>query len=66
MAILEPTKHEKKSSLKISLEDTLIERIKNYCEWSGIDEIDSFLSQAATFVFKKDKDWRAIEKTDSV
>ena len=34
-----------------------------YAERSGNDEIDSFLSQAATFVFKKDKDWRSIEKT---
>ena len=62
MAILEATKREKKSSLKVSLDDILIERMKRYCDWSGIDEIDSFIAQATEFVFKKDKDWAAFEK----
>ena len=41
MAILETTKREKKSSLKVSLDNTLIESMKSHCEWIGSDEIDS-------------------------
>ena len=63
MAILEATKRQQKQSVKVSLDENLLERINRYCQWSGIDELDSFIAQAAEFVFKKDKDWRAIEKT---
>lgn len=54
----------KKQDVKLKLTVSLIEEIKNYCSWAGIENnLDHFFSEAAALVLRKDKDWIATKQT---
>jgi hypothetical protein len=53
----------KKQDLKLKLNNSLIEEIKSYCIWAGIENnLDHFFSEAASMVLRKDKDWIAAKR----
>lgn len=66
MALITPKIKTKKIQTRISLDEMLLSQIKTYCDWAKIEKIDDFVEQAIEFVFAKDKDWRALQRTDTV
>ena len=63
MALINAKKITDKEKIKLELDKEIFTEIKNYCAWAGIDEIDHFFEQAATFIFSKDKDWKSSKRT---
>jgi hypothetical protein len=59
MPIIKPKQKNEKEQIRISIENRVLEKIKQYCEWAGISKQDEFFEQAAEFVLSKDKDWLA-------
>lgn len=57
MALITVKKKPEKVQVRISLENHLLEKIKQYCEWVGITKHDEFFEQAAEYILSKDKDW---------
>lgn len=57
MAIIKAKQKQQKEQLRINIDKNLHEKIKQYCEWAGVQKIDDFIEQAAEYVFVKDKDW---------
>jgi len=55
MAILQPSIN-KKTKVKLIIDETLLSQIKQYCKWANLEEED-FFTQAANYIFKKDKEW---------
>lgn len=62
MPIIKAKKKIEKEQIRISLDTSLIAKIKKYCEWAGVQKTDDFFEQAAEFVFSKDKDWGALQE----
>lgn len=60
MPIIKAKQKQEKEQLRINIERGIYEKIKQYCEWAGVQKVDDFIEQAAEFVFSKDKDWLAI------
>lgn len=58
MALLQSSEKIEKASLRISVEKSILDRAKQYCEFAGIKKLDEFFEKAAEFVMKKDSDWR--------
>jgi metal-responsive CopG/Arc/MetJ family transcriptional regulator len=57
MAIIKVKKKPEKEQVRISIENQLLEKIKQYCEWAGVTKHDEFFEQAAEYILSKDKDW---------
>lgn len=63
MAIISGARASNKEKLKVEISAEILEKIRNYCQWSDIASIDYFIEEAACFVFAKDKDWKAHQKS---
>ncbi len=37
----------------------MIDEIRAYCKWAGIEKLEEFVEQASQWILKKDKDWQA-------
>lgn len=57
MPIIKAKQKQEKEQIRISIENRILEKIRQYCEWAGIGKQDEFFEQAAEFVLSKDKDW---------
>ncbi len=57
MSIIKSKEKSKKEQIRISIEKHIAEKIRQYCEWAGVDKTDEFFEQAAEFVLAKDKEW---------
>lgn len=62
MPIIKAKQKQEKEQIRINIEKGIYEKIKQYCEWAGIQKCDEFFEQAAEFVFSKDKDWCALQE----
>jgi len=58
MALLKPIKKNIKKYIRISLHTSVLDEMRNYCQWAGIEKLDDFMELAAQFIFKKDKNWK--------
>lgn len=58
MALISAKKIADKEKIKIDIDIDIYAEIKSYCAWSGINELDYFFEEAATFIFSKDKEWK--------
>lgn len=58
VSLLKPTKKAAKKYVRISLQESVLEEMRNYCQWANIQKLDDFVELAAQFIFKKDKDWK--------
>ena len=57
MPIIKPIDQQRKEACRIKLDAGTVDKIRQYCEWSGVKKLDEFFQQAAEFVFTKDKEW---------
>jgi hypothetical protein len=62
MAIINGTRAVKKSNINLEINAEVLEQIKTYCAWANISDVSFFFEEAATFVFAKDKEWKAHRK----
>jgi hypothetical protein len=62
MAIINSNRFNKKSKIKAAISSEIFEKINAYCKWANIDDIGFFIEEAASFVFAKDKDFKAAQK----
>ncbi len=60
MPIIKAKQKQEKEQIRINIEKGIYEKIKQYCEWAGVQKYDEFFEQAAEFVLSKDKDWLTI------
>jgi len=58
MPIIKAKEKMTKEQMRISIEKNIIDEIKQYCEWAGVQKIDDFVEQAAQYILSKDKDWQ--------
>ena len=58
MALLKPINKPQKRYVRISLQTSVLEEIKLYCQWAKIQKLDDFFELAAQHIFKKDRDWK--------
>ncbi len=57
MAIIKVKEKPEKGQVRISIENSILEKINQYCEWAGVKKTDDFFEQAAEYILSKDKDW---------
>lgn len=57
MPIIKAKENIKKEQLRISIEKSIADEIRQYCEWAGVKKADDFFEQAAQYILSKDKDW---------
>lgn len=62
MAIINGARAFKKNNINVEINAEVLEQIKAYCSWANISDISFFFEEAATFVFAKDKEWKAERK----
>jgi len=60
MALITAKKINDVEKIKVEINKEIYAEIQRYCQWAGINEIDHFFEEAATFIFSKDKDWKKI------
>ena len=60
MALITAKKPSDVEKVKIEINKNIYEEIQSYCQWAGIDKIDHFFEEAATFIFSKDRDWKKL------
>ena len=58
MALLKPINKTTKKYVRISLQGSILEEVRNYCQWANIQKLDDFFELAAQYIFKKDRDWK--------
>jgi hypothetical protein len=63
MAIIKNKNIQSKKPITAKIDGTVLRKIEQYCEWSGIYDLGYFIEKAAEYVFKKDIDWKQFKKT---
>ena len=58
MPLIQNKPPSKKVTFKAKIESTIQDQIDDYCSWAGVNDPAVFLSEAALFLFKSDKDWK--------
>ncbi|MBA2650238.1 MAG: hypothetical protein H0U75_11745 [Legionella sp.] len=58
MAIIKSNKSIKKEKIKVDMNSEVLAKIKEYCQWAQIENIDFFIEESALFVLAKDKEWK--------
>ena len=64
MAIINGNRCVTKEKIKTTISSETISKIEEYCNWANIDDVGFFIEEAASFVFSKDKDWKAYQRTN--
>ena len=59
MPIIKSKEKPEKEQVRISIEHPIFEKIKQYCEWAGVNKLDDFFEQASNYILSKDKDWQS-------
>jgi len=61
MPLLSSTQQKsKRITVTISLNENLLNEVKAYCQWAGIDRYGEFFTQSVDYILKNDKEWRKI------
>ncbi|BCA97248.1 hypothetical protein TUM19329_36090 (plasmid) [Legionella antarctica] len=63
MALINAKKIDDKEKIKLEINKEIYAEIQKYCAWAGINEMDHFFEEAASFIFSKDKDWKNYERS---
>lgn len=56
MPIIKSVKVEKEQ-IRISIKKKIVEEVRQYCEWAGVNKADEFFEQAAEHILSRDKEW---------
>lgn len=59
MPLIKSKRKPEKEQVKIMVDNQILEKVKQYCEWADVIKQDDFFEQAAEFILSKDKDWLA-------
>lgn len=62
MAIIKKPKNHSKVKYKIEIIESVANEIDAYMEYIGIDDPSHFFTEAASFVFSKDSEWKKHQK----
>ncbi len=62
MPVISAQNAHEKEKIKIELDQELLREVKEYMQFAGIHDISHFFSEAAHFVFSKDRDWKKYKK----
>lgn len=65
MPLIKNTAPSKKVLFKAKIESNIQKQINDYCSWAGVNDPAVFLSEAALFLFKSDKEWKKHLKESS-
>jgi hypothetical protein len=57
MPIIKAKEKCEKEQVRIAIDKSVLEEIRQYCEWAGVKKTDEFFEQASEFILSKDKDW---------
>jgi hypothetical protein len=63
MALISKARFNQKEKIKVEVSSEVLQKIEAYCQWSKIDDISFFIEEAACYVFSKDKEWKAHQKS---
>ena len=66
MSIIKSKQKHKRSQVRINIENPIMEKIKQYCEWANVEKLDDFFEQAAEFVLQKDPAWKNFSRKKEV
>jgi hypothetical protein len=58
MSLIKPKAEDKKITFKVSMNSSVAEQIKQYCEFAGFKNNDEFLEEAAAHILSKDKGFK--------
>lgn len=59
MPIIKVKQKQEKAQVRLSLETKLLETVKQYCVWAGVNNHEDFFAEAAKYLLSKDKDWKS-------
>lgn len=66
MPLLNSTQHKfNRTTVTISLSENLLNEVKAYCQWAGIERTGEFFIQAVDYILKNDKEWRKVSTQQS-
>lgn len=65
MPLIKPVDREA-VSVKIKLAKALNHEIEQYIEWAGIIDKEFFLSEAAKYLLKMDKEWKVYKESQKI
>ena len=57
MPIIKASEKIEKEQVRINIDKSILDKIRQYFEWADVKKHDDFFAQAAEFVLSKDKDW---------
>ncbi|MFT3741088.1 MAG: hypothetical protein QM752_00120 [Gammaproteobacteria bacterium] len=58
MPLLSGSQHKsKRIAVHFSLPEDVLDEIKAYCQWSGLQRSPEFIQQAILYVLKNDREW---------
>ena len=66
MPLISPDQPQKNSTLKLKVPQSLMEEIKDYCQWVQLNKVNHFFVQAAEIVLKQDSDWKSKQTSKKV
>ena len=55
MSLIKPKSEDKKITFKVSINSSIAEEMKKYCEFAGFKSHDDFLEEAVNHILAKDK-----------
>jgi hypothetical protein len=63
MPLITTSSSAKTQQLKLKINTDLVEELKNYCLWAGMENnLDHFFTEAAKMVLHKDREWIAAKR----
>lgn len=62
MPIIRSSERQEKEQLRLTLDVSILEKVRQYCEWAGVTKLEEFFQQAAEYVLSKDRGWTSHAK----
>lgn len=63
MPIISKQPSVKKEKITIEINEDVLNKIKQYCAWAGINDISFFVEESAKIIFDKDKKFKSEFRT---
>lgn len=57
MPIIRSNGVQEKEVCRFRLDVSTMDKVRQYCEWAGVNKVDEFFQQAAEYILSKDRDW---------
>ena len=63
MALIKPKQKTKNVQQRITIDATILEDTRLYCEYAGFDKLDEFIQEALVHILSKDKEFKEWKET---